>query len=448
MVRSGDDLVEIILAGLARSGERLCDGDILVLAQKIVSKAQGRLFPLAAIKPTQRAEQLAREVRKDPRLVELILQESTEIIRQRPDLLIVAHRLGFIMANAGIDLSNVEHGETDETALLLPVDPDKTCAQLRSALLDRTRADVGVIINDSHGRAFRNGTVGVAIGASGVTTVADLRGRPDLYGRRLQHTQVASADEIASAASLVMGQANEARPIVLARGIDSLDCNGTAASLVRPKNLDVFRDPQSSNAYELLIRRRSIRRYQSETPSDAAIERILWAATCAPSAHNSQPWRFVVLRERAAKERLAREMGARLRSDRMLDKDDPGAIEADIARSHARITEAPVAILVCLTMENTDVYPDQARHRAEHQMAVQSTAMAIQNLQIAATSMGLGANIMCAPLFCQDTVRNACGLPSNWEPQALVTVGYPANAGKPFSRRELASVVRYMDEPK
>jgi coenzyme F420-0:L-glutamate ligase/coenzyme F420-1:gamma-L-glutamate ligase len=243
LVQAGDDLAGIVLAALRASNERLWDGDILVIAQKIVSKAEGRLVRLASVHPSPETQALAREVNKDPRLVELILRESSEVVRCRRDVLVVAHRLGFIMTNAGIDVSNVEQGAADDTALLLPVDPDASCARLRAELRDRTGADVGVIIINSHGRAFRNGTVGVAIGVSGLAALCDLRGKPDLFRRRLQSTEVGIADEISAAASLLMGQADEGRPIVLARGLSVPRREGAAAELVRPKELDLFRTP-------------------------------------------------------------------------------------------------------------------------------------------------------------------------------------------------------------
>jgi coenzyme F420-0:L-glutamate ligase/coenzyme F420-1:gamma-L-glutamate ligase len=242
LIKPGDDLAAIIVAAIASSGEKLCDGDVLVIAQKIVSKAQNRFVHLEGVKPSWRANQVAREAHKDPRLVELILQESTEVIRCQKDVLIVAHKLGFIMANAGIDQSNIDHDGTEGgVALLLPENPDETCAQLRAALRLRSEADVAVLINDSHGRAFRSGTVGVAIGASGLPALLDLRGAPDLYQRQLQSTLVALADEIAAAASLLMGQADEGRPIILARGVPGPRAEGAAVDLVRPKKLDLFR---------------------------------------------------------------------------------------------------------------------------------------------------------------------------------------------------------------
>lgn len=441
LVRPGDDLADIILAALAASGERLRDGDVLVIAQKIVSKAQNRQVRLDTVTPSEDAERLAHEVNKDARLVELILRESTEVVRHRRDVLVVAHRLGLVIANAGIDQSNIEQGAIDDAALLLPEDPDATCVDMREKLRARTGASVGVIINDSHGRAFRNGTVGVAIGASGIPALADLRGTSDLFGRRLHSTEVALADEIASAASLLMGQAGEGRPIVLARGIANARGDGSAADLVRPKAIDLFRPTSLADG---LKRRRSIRRYTATPIRDAVIMRLLEAGITAPSAHNRQPWRFVVLRD-AAKMRLAQATAERLREDRGRDGAHVADIEQDATRSIARIIGAPAAILVCLSMEDMDVYPDGNRTAAEHQMAVQSTAMAMQNILLAAHSEGLGASVMCAPLFCGDTVREALSLPIAWEPQALITLGYPANGDRPRGRRPIQDVVRVME---
>jgi coenzyme F420-0:L-glutamate ligase/coenzyme F420-1:gamma-L-glutamate ligase len=193
---------------------------------------------------------------------------------------------------------------------------------------------------------------------------------------------------------------------------------------------------------EAIAERRSIRRYVDAPIDDALLDRLLEAAGWAPSAHNRQPWRFAVLRAAAPKDRLARAMGARLARDRTRDGDDPAAIASDVARSHARITGAPVVIAACLTLADMDRYPDPARAAAERLMAIQSTAMAMQNLLLAATAEGLGACWMCAPLFCPDIVRAALALPDDWEPQALVTLGHAASAGKPATRRPLGEFVR------
>lgn len=193
---------------------------------------------------------------------------------------------------------------------------------------------------------------------------------------------------------------------------------------------------------DLFRARRSIRRYTAQPLPREMVERLLEAARWAPSAHNRQPWRFVVVERGGASLRLAEAMAARLRADRLADGDPPEAVEQDAARSQARILNAPVLILLCLTMAEMDVYPDTRRKQAEYLMAVQSVALAAQNLLLAAHAEGLGACWLCAPLFCPDTVRAALDLPTDWEPQALITLGYPADGGKPATRRALdASVV-------
>jgi coenzyme F420-0:L-glutamate ligase/coenzyme F420-1:gamma-L-glutamate ligase len=216
LIKPGDDLAEIILESIAKANWELKNGDILVIAQKVVSKAEDRIVDLAGVIPSPRAVELAAEVQKDARLVELILSESKAVILHAPGVLIVEHRLGFAMANAGIDRSNVFGADH---ALLLPVDPDRSAAAIRRAIATQIEVDVGVLIIDSFGRAWRNGTVGTAIGASGIPTLLDLRGRPDLYGRPLETTEVGWADEVAAAVSLKRGQAGEGRPIVLIHGL-------------------------------------------------------------------------------------------------------------------------------------------------------------------------------------------------------------------------------------
>jgi len=240
-VRQGDDLAAIILAALSASAAALAPGDVVVLAQKIVSKSEGRMVDLRTVEPSRRAIELAAASDKDPRVVELVLSESSEVLRVRPGVIIVAHRLGFVLANAGIDQSNVGDDGDAERVLLLPRDPDGSCAAIREALRTRTGVDVAVMIIDSFGRAWRNGTIGTAIGVSGLPGLLDLRTRPDLFGRPLQTSELGLADEVAAAASLVMGQADEGRPIVLARGVPYARREGTARELIRPKEIDLFR---------------------------------------------------------------------------------------------------------------------------------------------------------------------------------------------------------------
>jgi len=240
-VAPGDDLAALIAERLAGAAIALRDGDVVVLAQKIVSKAEGRIVDLADVTPSPEAEALAREVEKDPRLVEVILSESRRVVRRRPNVLIVEHRLGFVMANAGVDQSNVAPADGHERALLLPLDPDASAERLRAALEARSGCRLGVVINDSFGRAWRRGTVGIAVGCAGIASLLDKRGDSDLFGRTLRVTLVAVADEIAAAASLLMGQANEGRPVVIVRGALPAGPALPAASLVRSPEEDMFR---------------------------------------------------------------------------------------------------------------------------------------------------------------------------------------------------------------
>jgi coenzyme F420-0:L-glutamate ligase / coenzyme F420-1:gamma-L-glutamate ligase len=240
LVKPGDDLGTMLAAGLRQTGVAPQDQDVIVVAQKVVSKAEGRLVDLKAVVPSNHAIEVANEVNKDARLVELILSESSEIIRKKRDVLIVAHRLGFIMANAGVDQSNVA-GEASEQALLLPRDPDRSAAALKARLDREFGVNVGVVINDSFGRAWRLGVVGVALGAAGIPVLRNIVGVPDLFGRKMRVTEVAVADEIAAAASLLMGQGAEGQPAIHVRGFYWADAPAPASALLRPKNRDLFR---------------------------------------------------------------------------------------------------------------------------------------------------------------------------------------------------------------
>lgn len=241
LIGPGDDLVSAILEALSHEELTLRDGDVLVLAQKIISKAEGRYVDLAQVTPSARARDLAAQCARDPRLVEAILSESTEVVRCKPGLIIVRHRLGFVLANAGIDRSNIPDLPGGEHVLLLPADPDASAAHLREAIQQATGTDIGVMIIDSLGRAWRVGTCGACIGAAGLETVRDLRGEPDLFGRALVSSILGVGDEIAAAASLIMGQADEGSPLVLARGFARRSHHGAARDLVRPLSEDMFR---------------------------------------------------------------------------------------------------------------------------------------------------------------------------------------------------------------
>lgn len=241
LVQPGDDIATLILEGVGRADESLRDGDIIVIAQKVVSKSEDRFFDLDAVTPSERAIELAGETDKDARLVELILSESDRVLRYRRGVLIVVHRLGLVLANAGIDRSNVGPDESGERVLLLPRDPDASCSRIRDKIRDVCGAKVAVVVNDSLGRAWRNGTTGVALGAAGLPALMDLRGQDDLFGRPLEATQLGLADEIASAASLLQGQADEGTPFVVVRGMEFTDSTVDAGKLIRNSEEDLFR---------------------------------------------------------------------------------------------------------------------------------------------------------------------------------------------------------------
>ena len=240
LVRPGDDLDALLIDAAARQNLAPRNGDILVVAQKIVSKAEARYVDLGQVTPSRRALELAELTDKDPRLVEVILSESDEVLRCRDGLLIVRHKLGFVMANAGVDQSNVEPSGAAERVLLLPQDPDGSSARLKHVLDEHFGVEVGVVISDSVGRAWRIGTMGLALGLAGIPAVQDFRGRGDLYDRPLQATEVGFADQVAAAAALLMGEGSEGVPAVLVRGLQWSGADATGAQLIRPKDQDLF----------------------------------------------------------------------------------------------------------------------------------------------------------------------------------------------------------------
>jgi coenzyme F420-0:L-glutamate ligase/coenzyme F420-1:gamma-L-glutamate ligase len=240
-VAAGDNLTALLTAAITRSGYMLESDDILIIAQKIVSKAEARTLLLKDVTPSPRAHELATITHKDARLVECMLRESVEVLRAKPGVLILEHRSGCVMASAGVDQSNVPDADAEGAVLLLPADPDASARHIRQQLQSATGLRIGIVINDSFGRAWRNGVTGVAIGVAGVPALVDLRGRADRESRPLQVTQVAAADELAAAASLLMGQADEGRPAVLARGFPYPLRESSARELLRPRAEDLFR---------------------------------------------------------------------------------------------------------------------------------------------------------------------------------------------------------------
>ena len=240
MIRVGDDLALLIGNALNEADIRLHDNDVVVIAQKIVSKSEGRTVDLATVVPTAEAIALASKVQKDPRIVQVVMSESVRVVRSRPNLMIMQHRLGFVMANAGVDQSNVAPADGIQRALLLPLDPDASAALIRRSLSDRLSVNLACVISDSFGRPWRRGTAGIAIGCAGLPSFIDLRGQPDLFGRILEVSIIGFADEIAAAASLLQGQAAEGQPVIVVRGLTWTAPNAPVAELVRPPDEDLF----------------------------------------------------------------------------------------------------------------------------------------------------------------------------------------------------------------
>ena len=243
LIKEGDDLAEIIYQAVTDCGLNFEDGDVLVLAQKIVSKAEGRLVNLTTVIPSAEAIELSEFIEKRPELVELILRESAEVLRTRPGTIIVQHKAGFVCANAGIDHSNVKGpwGDDGDWVLLLPEDSDKSAESIRKSLEEKTGKQLAVLIIDSHGRAWRNGILGTAIGLSGIPGLVDMRGTEDMNGYKMRVTTIGAADELAAAASLIMGQTSEGTPVVHASGFPYSFREGSVAELIRDKEKDMFR---------------------------------------------------------------------------------------------------------------------------------------------------------------------------------------------------------------
>ena len=240
LINRGDPLAQIMLNAVTAGGVSLIDGDILVVAQKVVSKAEGRQVSLKDVTPSSEAHYLAAETEKEPALCQLILDESAEVLRKKPGVIIVRHRLGHVGANAGIDQSNIEHADGD-SALLLPIDPDRSAQEIREQIRIATGCNLGVLISDSMNRPWRLGTVGSAIGCAGIQVLEDLRGGADMFGRELKVAMVNRADSLAAAATLLMGETVERTPLVLVRGLPDVVDGETAADLIRPVEEDMFR---------------------------------------------------------------------------------------------------------------------------------------------------------------------------------------------------------------
>ncbi|HEY2553076.1 MAG TPA: coenzyme F420-0:L-glutamate ligase [Streptosporangiaceae bacterium] len=395
-ISAGDDLAALICA--AEPGLR--DGDILVVTSKIVSKAEGRVISAD------------RE--------EAIDAEAVRLVARRGPTRIVTTRHGLVLAAAGVDSSNTAPG----TVVLLPEDPDDSARRLRKAIADRLGGPrIGVLITDTMGRPWRNGQTDTAIGAAGLSPLRDHRGQSDTFGRPLEVTVAAVADEIAAAGDLVKGKTAQL-PVAVVRGLAELvtaEDGPGAAALVRPAAEDMFR----LGSDQVLQERRTVREFTGEPVDPAAVRRAVAAAVTAPAPHHSEPWRFVLLQTAAARIALLDDMLAAWTADLSGD----GFTEQQIARRVRRgepLRRAPLIIVPCLAADAAHPYPDQRRSSAERTMFVVSMGAAVQNLLVALAVEGLGSCWVSSTLFCREVTAVALDLPAGWEPMGAVGVGHPA----------------------
>jgi len=404
IVRPGDDLAAMLAEPLRTLGAR--SGDVVVVTQKIVSKAEGRVVP-------------------DDDRAAWVERETERVVARRGDLTIAATRHGFVCANAGVDASNVEDGGLT----LLPDDPDGTAERLRAALTATLGLDrLGVVITDTFGRAWREGVVNVAIGVAGLPAVVDLRGTPDHAGRVLEATIVALADEIAAASGLVMGKASRI-PVALVRGarLDEAP-DGRGTDLLRTAGTDLFRE----SPLQALHARRTIRSFgQGDVPRDV-LEEAIRAACTAPAPHHTRPWRFTVLTSEPARRGLLAAIADAWRADLRGDGTPEEVIDRRIVRSDSVLGAAPVLIVPWVSFEGSHPYADRERAHAEQEMFLLSGGAAIQNLLLALHAQGYASCWISSTLFCQEESRAALGMDDTWFALGTVAVGpMPAGAASP-----------------
>jgi coenzyme F420-0:L-glutamate ligase / coenzyme F420-1:gamma-L-glutamate ligase len=401
-IGAGDDLAGLI----AGSAPGLADGDIVVITSKVVSKSEGRVVRAG----------------RD----EAIEAETVRVVARRGPSRIVQTRHGLVLAAAGVDDSNVAPG----MVALLPEDPDGSARRIRAGLRGQLGVSVGVLITDTMGRPWRVGQTDTAIGAAGLAPLRDYRGQPDAFGRPLEVTVTALADELASAADLVKGKLGGV-PVAVVRGLPGLvtEADGPGAqALIRPAAEDMFR----YGAADVLAARRTVRQFTDDPVDEGALRRSIAAALTAPAPHHSAPCRFAVVTSAQARAHLLDDMLAAWQADLRGD----GFTEEEIARRVRRgepLRRAPVIIVPCLVSEAAHAYPDRRRAAAEREMFVVAVGAAVQNLLVALAVEGLGSCWVSSTMFCRPVAAAALGLPDGWEPMGAVGVGHPAAAppGRP-----------------
>ena len=411
-VGPGDDLADL----LDRVDIR--DGDVVVVTQKVISKQEGRIVPASD---------------RDA----AIAAETVRVVAARDDLVIAETRHGFVCANAGVDASNVADG----MLTLLPDDPDASAARLRRALVDRRSLErLGVVITDTFGRPWRDGLVDIAIGVAGMPAIVDLRGTPDHGGRLLDATVVALADQVAAAAGAVMGKA-ERIPAAVVRGLAWNGDDGTAHDLVRPAELDLFRE----SPMQALHARRTIRSFGDGTVPRSAVADAIAAACTAPAPHHTRPWLFVALDGAPAKRALLAAIADAWRADLRGDGTPEETIERRIARSDAVLGQAPTLIVPFVRFAGAHPYADAERADAEREMFLLSGGAAIQNLLLALHARSVASCWISSTLFCQEETRAALGVADEWHALGTVACGPMPEGGasRPRPRMELDDFLRW-----
>lgn len=411
-VAPGDDLAELLAAA---AGPWLADRDVVVVTSKVVAKAEGRLVEVG----TERA------ARERARLA-WVERESVREVARRGDTRIVQTRHGFVMAAAGVDASNVPAG----TLALLPLDPDASARRLRAQLEARTGRRLAVVVSDTFGRAWRRGQTDLAIGAAGLAVTRSYQGQRDPAGHELVATQIAVADEVASAAELVTGKLAGV-PAAVVRGLApaaaELDEDGVR-SLVRPGSEDLFRlgtaEAMAAGRRSAVSSRRSIRTFAARPVEDPPLLRAIAAAVSAPAPHHTTPWRFVLCRPDTAN-RLLEQMAATWEDDLRADGLSPQARTRRLARG-AVLRTAPRLVIPLLSFTGAQPYPDARRAGAEREMFLVSAGAAVENLLVALAAEDLGACWVSSTLFCPDVARRVLSLDAAWHPIGAVAVGWPA----------------------